>query len=204
MKQSLHERNARTVTRYAKNIRAVYDVTDALTRVAGALWYKTERNRCADFGERYNLSSVRVAGAAAAISPGLRWETTFSHLAALLRDSSHPVPTYNREFVRRAARILNGEQPLDVLSGPKVTAFYLLLAGIDLNAVVIDGHALNIARGERVVFREREGYRAPAAARVTEARYRLAVLAYRRVAGDLDIPAHAVQATTWIHWRAVK
>lgn len=195
------QKDSRQIRRYARNILAVYLDADDATRAAGAEWYQLEGQRCADFGARHGLTRDAVAGAAAAISPGLRWEHTFSYLAALLKDSGASVPTYSRAFVRRAVSILEGAAPADVLSGPKVCAFYALLAGRDFDAVVVDGHALNIARGEYEVFRAREGYRPSAGARVTARRYRLCAAAHREVAEVVGEPAHAVQAATWIHWR---
>jgi hypothetical protein len=172
-----------------------------LVQAAGARWYAEERARCVSFGERYGIAPENVAGAAAAISPGMKWDAVFAHLAALRLNPLHAVPTYNREFVRRAVRCLNGEDPALVLGGPKVIAFYKLLAGRDMAAVVIDGHAWNICRHDPVTFRRRPGYWPPAAARVTAYRYRVASAAYRQVGELLGEPAHSVQAATWLHWR---
>jgi hypothetical protein len=127
----------------------------------------------------------------------MRWEFVFGHLAALHLDHAHKVPTYSREFVNRAIACLTGAAPLDVLSGPKTRAFYGLLSGRDCDAVVIDGHAFNIARGACSPIRGG----APAAAAVTKARYRKAAAAYREVADLVGEPPHAVQAATWIFWR---
>lgn len=194
-------RDARLVTNYGHNILAIYLDADDATRAAGAVWYSEEAARCEDFARRYKRPAHCIAGAAAAISPGLRWETTFSYLAALMKDHHASVPTYSREFVRRAVFCLMGGEPMAVLSGPKVTAFYKLLARQDADAVVIDGHALNIARGRYDVFRHRADYRPPASVRVTARRYRCAAAAYREVADVVGAPAHAVQAATWLHWR---
>ena len=190
------QKQRRQIVAYAHNILAIYLDADNLTRAAGFEWYALERQRCADFGRRNKLSLGAVAGAAAAISPGLRYETTFSYLSVLLRDPEGAVPTYSRANVVKATRILNGENPLAVLGGDKVRAFYGLLSGTDPGAVVIDGHAINIARLKISGIRS-----LPAAARVTPARYRLAAAAYREVADLVGVPAHAVQAATWIHWR---
>jgi hypothetical protein len=193
--------DARDVKTYAANILALYLDADEATRAAGAVWYALERERCADYGKRYGLSLDAVAGAASAISPGLRWEHALSYVNALQHNPRASVPTYSKLFRRRAVAIIKGASPLDVLGGRKVRAFYGLLSGHDLDAVVIDGHAWNIARGELAVFRDRPGYSAPATAQVTARRYRLAVQAYREIAELVGEPAHSVQAATWIHWR---
>lgn len=196
-------KDARDTRRAVANILAIYLDAPALTQEAGRQWYAEARAQCVDFARRHRLKADAVAGAAAAISPGLRWESTFAHLAALRRDERAPVPTYCREFVLRALRCFAGEDPRAVLAGPKVTAFYELLAGRNMAAVVIDGHAWNIARGECVTFRDSEDYRAPAAAKLTARRHRVATAAYREAAEVLGEAPHAVQACTWIHWKNI-
>lgn len=196
MAASKRERKAEAlVKRYVANILAVYLDADELTQAAGREWYALESERCRAWGARHGLTRVQVAGAAAAISPGMRWSLVFSYLEALRVDPSASVPTYSREFVRRAVHCLNGGDPREALSGPKVTAFYDLLAG-GSGGVVIDRHAFDICRGVKAGVREggQDG-------QVTPSRYRLAARAYREAAEVLGETPHAVQATTWIHWR---
>ena len=195
--------DVRAVKRATANILAIYLDAPGLTQEAGRQWYAVERERCGDFARHEGLTLAAVAAAAAAISPGMNWDFVFSHLAALRVDPDARVPTYSREFVRRAVACLNGADPREVLGGPKVTAFYGLLSGTDLDAVVIDGHAWNIARGECLTFRERPGYRAPARMEVTPRRLRVAVTAYREAGEVLGEPAHSVQAAAWIHWKYI-
>lgn len=199
----LAERDARDTRRATANILAVYLDAPEATQEAGRRWYAEERARCQDFAHRHKLTLDQVAGAAAAISPGLRWDWTFAHLAALLHNPDAPVPCYSRLFVLRALRILGGAVPEDVLGGRKVTAFYNLLAGRDMSRVVIDGHAWNICRGECITFRERPDYKTPAIMEVTARRYRIAVAAYREAAEVLGEAPHSVQACTWVHWKQI-
>lgn len=197
MKRETKERRA--VARVAQNILAVYLDADDFTRAAGRVWYAEESERLREFAQRHDIGHANACGAAAAISPGMRWEFVVPHLAALRINPLHKVPTYSKEFVRRASMCLRGADPLSVLSGPKVTAFYALLARPDVSGpVVIDGHALNIANG---LLGNIRGDAVPAAGRVTAARYRRAAAAYREVAELVGETAHAVQAATWIHWR---
>lgn len=194
----------REVSRLVRNILAIYLDADELTQAAGRVWYEEESARALDFAKRHGLTLDQVVGAAAAISPGMRWELAYAYVASLCENPRCRVPTYSREFVRRAVAILDGARPLDVLSGPKVTAFYSLLASAgQSDAVVIDGHAWNIANGACYRFRKRayDDVAPSAATRVTPRRYRLAVAAYCEAGEVLGEPAHSVQATTWIHWR---
>ena len=186
----------RTRRAWAANILAFYLDAPDLTRALGREWYAEESKRCADFARRHGRTLPAVAGAAAAISPGLRWEFTFAHLAALLKDPEAKVPTYSRANVLKALRCLRGDDPRDVLGGPKVIAFYnLLVTGAASGDVVIDGHAMDICRMSRKGVRNTERFE------IRAARYRVAADAYREAADVLGESAHAVQATCWIHWR---
>ena len=186
----------RTRRAWVANILALYLDAPDLTRAAGREWYAEESKRCVDFARRHERTLPAIAGAAAAISPGLRWEFTFAHLAALLKDPEHKVPTYSRAFVLKALRCLRGDDPRDVLGGPKVIAFYnLLVTGAASGDVVVDGHAMDICRMSR------EGTRNPERYEITDARYRVATDAYREAAEVVGEAGHVVQAACWIHWR---
>lgn len=194
----------REVSRLVKNILAIYLDADELTQAAGRVWYEEESARALDFAKRHGLTLDQVTGAAAAISPGMRWESVYAYVASLHENPRYKVPTYSREFVRRAVAILRGADPRDVLSGPKVTAFYSLLTSAGRSDdVVIDGHAWNIANGACYTFRKSayDGGYPPAVTQVTPRRYRLAVAAYREAGEVLGERAHSVQACAWIHWR---
>jgi hypothetical protein len=189
----------RAIVRMAQNILAVYLSADELTRAAGRVWYAEESARLADLARRTERPLDAIAGAAAAISPGMRWEFVPAHVRALIGNRLHKVPTYSREFVRRALACLDGAEPTQVITGPKTRAFYRLLASAGgTDDVVIDGHALNIARGVPCPVRGN----VPAAARVTVARYRQAAAAYREVAELVGEAPHSVQAACWVYWRA--
>jgi hypothetical protein len=196
MRRDLKEK--RDVRRCAENIIAVYLNASDLDRAAGRVWYAEESARLADIARRFNRSHESICGAAAAISPGMRWELVPSHLVALIGNPRHMVPTYCKEFVQRALRCLRGEPPLEVLSGPKTCAFYRLLATAGgAEDVVVDGHAWNIARCSVSAIRNE----VPSAGRVTPYRYRVAAAAYREAAEVLGEAPHSVQAATWIYWR---
>ncbi len=76
-----------------------------------------------------------AAGVIAAISPRMRWSAN-----VVLADAICGGETVQGVFganLAKAARILAGERPLDVLGGDKVRAFYRAIQG-DPNAVVLD------------------------------------------------------------------
>lgn len=190
-------KNRRAVAAYAANILALYLDAPEVTRAAGREWYAAEGAMLRELARKIGRGEDATIAAAAAISPGMRWEFIAAHIAALSKNPAHKVPTYSREFVRRASVCLRGGDPDTELGGDKVRAFYACLrAGGACQDVVVDGHAINLARGEVANIRK-----LPAAGRVTRARYRRAAEAYREVAELVGEHPSTVQAATWIHWR---
>ncbi len=191
---------ARTA-RYTRNIMRTYRAAPRKLKIDGAQWYAREHDQLALLAAELGQTIDAVSGAAAAISPGMRWDLVAHYVRELAGPNADQVtvPTYSHANTVKALQCLNGHAPNDVLGGPKVRAFYALLATRGASDdVVIDGHAFNIARAERSALR---GENIPPAARVTTARYRWTAAAYRRAGELLGIAPHAVQATTWLHWR---
>jgi hypothetical protein len=189
------------VARYTRNVLRVYRKAPQSVKRAGANWYAIEADKLTALAVEIGAERIGVIGAAAAISPGMRWDLVDYYVRELAGPNADQVtvPTYSHANTVKALQCLNGHAPDDVLGGPKVRAFYeLLRTRGESDAVVIDGHAFNIARAERTGLR---GEGIPPAARVTAARYRWASKAYQRAAEILGIAPHAVQAVTWLQWR---
>lgn len=183
----------------AVNILRVYHGAPLPARDQGRNWYGLMRALLADVAERRGLSLDAVLGAAAAISPGMRWEFVPMHVEALAKGTrGHKVPTYSRLFVSRARTCLRGKAPLDTLGGPKVRAFFRCLMG-EVGPVCVDGHAACIARGIRSNIRGDRADIAPS--RVAPAQYEKIADAYRLAANAVGIAPHEMQAITWIAWR---
>ena len=81
-----------------------------------------------------------------------------------------------------------------VLNGPKITAFYDNIMGGD--SVTIDGHARNIAYGERLALKDKR-------LSIHKAEYDKLASAYRKAASLLGIKASVLQAITWTTWRRI-
>lgn len=182
----------------AVNVLRVYDVADAETRAAGITWYPRSAALLADVARSVGKSAHAVIGAAAAISPGMNWDLVPVCVARLARRERVSIPTYNMDNVRKARACLKGTDPLEVLGGPKVRAFYACLtAPATSRDVCVDGHAVRIARALPGSIRG-EG---AAGARVTEYQYALVADAYRLAADAYGLPPHAMQAITWLAWK---
>lgn len=169
----------------------LYDGTDEATRNAGELWYQTARDDCETLAITHGLVIDQAVGIVAALSPNMRWEKNVTAADLLLR-GWHNV-TYPAN-VTKALRILDGEAPDDVLGGNKVRAFYanIMSGGYD-SGVTVDGHAANIARGIRQPIRN---------ATVTHRQFAIITRAYQNAAAARGITPPAMQATTWVAWRA--
>jgi hypothetical protein len=184
---------------YAANIEAAYRRVDHVLRNAARGWYAGARADCAMLAAKHGLDIDRVIGAAAAISPGMKWDLVLIYVEHLIRRRKVNVPTYSKLFVQRARQCLAGKRhPLEILGGPKVTAFYALISDPTNNHdVCVDGHAYNIALGQRVNLRGEDSVR------VTARGYRLVADAYRQAARKLGLLPHEVQAVTWVAHRRI-
>lgn len=100
----------------------------------GRTWYKRARRQCEKLAHEHGTSLETSAGIVAALSPRVRWESNVDMARALLE--GRPVHGLRRN-VDKARRILHGEDPAQVLRGPKVCAFYAAILG-DSRAVVVD------------------------------------------------------------------
>lgn len=196
-------------------IREAWEDANPIEHLAGRDWYKVARQECATVAQETGLPIEAIVGATAAISPGLRWSRNIFWTRELAvawkedRAEDLKVPTYSYANVTKALRILAGENPCVVLSGPKVTAFYALIlsAGEDETRVCIDGHAYALATGWGGNIRTdpfSDEYDASKSVRTSKPVFRRVHAAYLKLAAKLQVkPAH-LQATTWLvrkRWR---
>lgn len=161
----------------------------------------------------------RAAGVIAALSPRLAWRKNVEYAQMsymvyndILKWRDNPIsgqvaeshfagmiPTLNTN-ARKAFRILNGEDPADVLGGPKVTAFYwTIVRPWSSESVVIDRHAIDIAYGKVMTDATRPTLKGKTYAEVADL-YRRAAKIISRELDEIWTPAQ-VQATTWTYWR---
>ena len=161
-----------------------------------ASWYAYAGEICACLDADFSLPAHTSAGFIAALSPLNSWESQLKFTPpslhacqALLASGADcwqgirgPGFFSNKH---KAARILQGESPLDVLSGDKVRAFYLNLIG-DFSVVTIDRHALAIAGWDKSL---------------TSKAYNRLSFAYKAAGENLGISGAEIQALTWNYWR---
>lgn len=177
----------------------LYSRSTDTDRAQGATWYADARSQAESLADRYGITVAQAVGVIAAISPGLRWEINVRDAESLIRAWRAKrrvlpiVGTYGRRNRDKAVRILNGESPLDVLSGYKVRSFYQnILDGQCSDVVTVDRHAKRIAYGLPNV---EDGTQV-----VRPSEYDYIARHYRRAAQKIGICARDLQATLWVAW----
>ncbi len=173
---------------------ATYRAADKPTVRAGMAWYADAHGAAASLDP---ADPARAAGVIAALSPRIQWARNLELAARAYADGA-ATGTLGASC-RAANKILDGAAPLDVLRGPKVRAFYALIADpSDASTVCVDRHAIDIALGVRMTGAEREGYVLDRGGL-----YDRFVRAYQRAGEVLSVTPAQAQAVTWLHWRAL-
>lgn len=163
----------------------------AAQREAGAAWYEEAHEVARGQANEYGVTIEVTSGVLAALSPRLGWGPNVALAERMLYTNG----TLDRgglgRSLQQARHIYAGAEPLVVLGGPKTRAFYeaILTAGGE-GRPVIDRHAWDMLVGER-------GATPP-----TKAQYADAAEKMQRAASIVGVPAHVMQATTWVTWRA--
>ncbi len=156
-------------------------------------WYDYAGRFCAGLDSDYSLKQGTSAGVVAALSPLQSWDTQVRYTPAVIEAGLAgrllPGPGWfaNKD---KAARILQGEGPLDVLGGDKVRNFYRNLTG-DYDAVTIDRHAVNIAGWTGAKHDNRQN----------NPHYATIARAFVSASKSLGLAPAEIQALTWCYWR---
>ena len=186
------------------NVRNILKIYDKATRDdidEGLTWYSraNAEARCiASNGTTWHKACAAIA----AISPGLRWEKNIEAARRVIcKEPLDGLGIRWYDGVRKAERIVNGENPLDVLRGNKVRAFYRCIVNPrDDKSVCIDGHAYSIWAGRRLLTSgtKRDGNVVP---NITDKMYESIAKDYREAAELAGILPNQMQAITWVVWR---
>jgi len=160
----------------------------------GLSWYALAHDTAAALAEPYRgyITTDTAAGVIAALSPRSSWPQNVERARQLLATGD----TYGLTLGRgKARRIVAGEAPLAVLSGPKERSFYSNVSDpLGSDAVTIDAHAFDAAAGMVTSDPARK-----ALGRVGE--YERVAAMYRSAARTLGVAPHVVQAVVWVVWR---
>lgn len=176
-----------TRERMVDNIIRMYESASDDQRRRGESWYTTAH----EVADMLSDGHVRVgAGLLAALSPQTSWESSIE-LARDAYKTGNP-RDHTREALAKAAKILAGADPTEVLPMTKKTGhfFRCIVDPSDPDAVCIDRHAHDLAVGEAYGSKPR-GLSA-------KGRYALLAHVYREAAQRLGVLPSVVQAVTWV------
>ena len=179
---------------WTRRIVATYRRATPADVVDGRTWYARARALAAELDP---TDPRRAAGVIAAMSPRLTWTQNVNVARAIYAGT--PVGGLKANLLKARA-IMAGADPLDVLGGLKVRAFYACIIDEHTDAVCVDMHAHDVAVG-RVTDDATRGMlaRVGVYGQVADA-YRSAARILSAELGE-EIPPHVVQAVTWVTWR---
>lgn len=143
---------------------------------------------------KYNIPFEKMAAIVAVLSPGNKWKNNLL-AAERVMQGSLIVNAYPDSLAKANKIKDSGDGYVSLVTGPKVTVFYqsLLDPKSVENNLVLDGHAINIWRGEK---RALKGLKKPS----KETRQKM-VDDYLKAAKELGVPVQSVQAVTWYIWK---
>lgn len=184
------------------NIISVYRDADAVQYNEGLAWYPDAQKAAHDIAALHGIAVYLVVAVIAALSPNNKWSRNVTNAATLIDAflrgdgiDSVKVSTYHA-MKRKAWDILAARPDYDgakaMLKGQKITSFFMDIMG-EFN-VTIDGHARNIAYGERVGLTDDR-------TNIGVREYRALQAAYEEAARRVGLMPYQLQAITWRVWR---
>lgn len=181
------------VREMTRRVLSCWDAASPDDLASGLTWYDRAEAFAADLATD-TITRDAAAGVIAALSPRCGWSVNLAGASRLCEAfaTNQPIPVVagtlsNRE---KAWRVLgSNSDPLEILSGPKVRAFYRNIVG-DTDAVTVDVWTARAAEGPTC------GPRAP-----DGKRYRLIADAYRHAGTSVGHSPRDIQATVWTYSR---
>jgi hypothetical protein len=177
-----------------RQILGYYNLATKTERVAGITWYADALTECEMLASLYFLPVKTVVGMVAALSPRNRWSFNVTDAEQVIVNGENATVHTFPANLTKAVRILNGEQPTDVLRGNKVCSFYHCILDAETYEVCVDGHAYGVACG----FGERIQVKT-----ISDTAYERISTAYANTAHHLGLEPRQLQATTWLTYRRI-
>lgn len=175
----------------------VFRSADAEQIAKGLAWYTEAHGHAQRIALDHGLTIEQAAGIIAALSPQVSWGFNLEWAELIAGGDTVSRGLGISQNRAQAIRAYDGD-PLDILGGPKVRAFYqAILEGGLTDAVVVDRHAYDLAENERGSHLSLT----PKRIRNTADNYRMAAKRLNAT-GEAVVTACQLQAITWITWRA--
>ena len=193
-----------TIAPYTRRILKTFDNATPEDIRAGVEWYAVAKDQAQALAKAYGQPLHIVVGVIAALSPNNRWERNLKDAENMLKawrqgDDVQDVVVCTYKAMRKKAWGILEAAPdvagvLTLLNGQKIVAFAECILGRD--ACCIDGHALNIARGQRESLSSDK-------TNVGKKLFRDLQRAYSNAGQRRGFTAFEMQAITWTTWRRV-
>jgi len=171
------------------NIVKIYRAATEAHVAEGLEWYRHAHRLARELDPQ---NPRRGAGVIAALSPRESWTRNVMLATELYTTGGELLHGTLSSNLDKARRIYAGEDPLDVLGGDKVRAFFTLINNpADAGTVCVDRHAFDVAVGRKTDDKARQILgRKGMCERFARA--------YRRAAEQLGVTPAQVQAVTWV------
>lgn len=192
------------------NITAIFNLATPEEVSNGVNWYATAQAISKRIALDHDVPLRIATGVIAALSPNNRWERNTQDAAALIAaflsgDGIDSVKVCCYNAMKAKAWAILEAMPEDdagvtsILNGQKIVSFFCNIMGHD--TCTVDGHALNIAKGERnALSSQKTNVGKKLYAELQEA-YATAGAA-QRVNGR-PLKAFEMQAITWVAWKRI-
>ncbi len=182
---------ADSLTPLVRRILSVYRSSTEAQIEAGLNWYSDALGISEDIADAWGLSTERVAGIIAALSP----QNSYGANLNLARRFVASGGTLDRGYLGlglgKARDIWNGADVVETLNAPKTVNFFRSIISGGTEGVCIDRHAYALAYLTRDEL-----------PKLTPKRYAFVASAYVRAAERVqDATPAQVQAVTWVTWR---
>lgn len=183
--------------RCVNNILNVYNNTEFS---GGANWYNEANELSNLFAADYNISSLKVAGIIAALSPMKSWHENKIITKQFLINGNGKHTKVMKDKARTIRDYKGGSERsfiLKTLNGNKISNFFLNIAyPNEAQPVTIDRHAVSVVLGVSSTDNDCHN--------ITNIQYEFLANCYRQAGLTLGILPNKVQSVTWVKWRELK
>lgn len=195
---------------YVDNIKAMFEMATPEEVRDGIVWYANAQAVAKRIAHDTATPLYIVVGVMAALSPNNKWERNVANTRVLIEafmvgDAVESVKVSTYHAMRAKAWSILEEMPgtpdrvVEILNGQKIVSFFSNIMGHD--TCTIDGHALNIARGQREGLTTNK-------VNIGKKLYQELQDAYAEagravVVNGRALKAFEMQAITWVAWRRI-
>lgn len=183
-----------SIKQQANRIRKVLDQATGSERKQGMMWYKDAHVFASDIAGAYELTVAQVAQLISLLSPQKKWEQNKADVVAFLDGDTDSIFSTKRTL-EECGLVVDSNWTIPE-TRMKTHAFAKCIEEAynnESDPVVIDRHAIKIAAGQM----------SAKPIIITDKRYRDASEAYRIIGQEEGLPAHVIQAITWVAYKRI-